>query len=414
MGMEMREMAGQDNANAPLLSGHAVHVAQQMTQLGEDIQQLLRLAQDVGSRTRHVREQLAELRQSGAVAPAREAALLAELQAVQRELQRFGDDLLKAQTEAQRLQNELPTADFQDAQERLQRVEIERVRLEREIEPLEKALGQKQGEAALRSDSYGKRKSQKTAALKGPVQESALAADAGTEVPAEIPGQPGRLAPGAQKQLGQIVQLVNQVVSSGKKGPSGKGNAWSSTPISSMTATLQSRWSGFIAQMNVEGWMDVNQLIQWVMREAYLSNTEDLKFYAHRVKFFTDLKKMIREELTKARTFQSQHQKFSGENSTLDQAYPMVDFVNKPNVMPDGSLSPQVPTARGETKEGRVLEEYIKGLEQTLNSVGDDAQLAQLDLQTVTQKQQQTLQTLSNLSKVLHETSMAIIRKIGS
>ena len=51
--------------------------------------------------------------------------------------------------------------------------------------------------------------------------------------------------------------------------------------------------------------------------------------------------------------------------------------------------------------------------EQKLSSAGDDAQLANIDLQNMLQKQQQTLQTISNVSKMLHDTGMAIIRKIG-
>jgi hypothetical protein len=64
-----------------------------------------------------------------------------------------------------------------------------------------------------------------------------------------------------------------------------------------------------------------------------------------------------------------------------------------------------------ETKE--ELENYIQGLEEQLNSVGDDSQLANVDLQNHLQKQQQVLQMMSNISKVLHDTAQAIIRKIG-
>ncbi len=51
--------------------------------------------------------------------------------------------------------------------------------------------------------------------------------------------------------------------------------------------------------------------------------------------------------------------------------------------------------------------------EEMLQTAGDDAQLANVDLQNMLQKQQQALQTLSNVSKMLHDTAMAIIRKIG-
>ena len=59
------------------------------------------------------------------------------------------------------------------------------------------------------------------------------------------------------------------------------------------------------------------------------------------------------------------------------------------------------------------LELAIRDWEARLNILGDDAQLANIDLQSVLQKQQQTLQTMSNVSKALHDTAMAIIRKIG-
>ncbi len=59
------------------------------------------------------------------------------------------------------------------------------------------------------------------------------------------------------------------------------------------------------------------------------------------------------------------------------------------------------------------LDAYIENLEEDLQQVGDDAQLANVDLQNMLQKQQQTMQMMSNISKQLHDTALAIIRKIG-
>ena len=61
----------------------------------------------------------------------------------------------------------------------------------------------------------------------------------------------------------------------------------------------------------------------------------------------------------------------------------------------------------------RNIDAEIVKWEQKLSTVGEDAQLANIDLQNALQKQQQVLQTLSNVSKMLHDTAMAIIRKIG-
>ena len=59
------------------------------------------------------------------------------------------------------------------------------------------------------------------------------------------------------------------------------------------------------------------------------------------------------------------------------------------------------------------METYKTNLEETLNTLGDDAQLANVDLQNWLQKQQQTLQMMSNISKALHDTAMSVIRKMG-
>jgi hypothetical protein len=79
-------------------------------------------------------------------------------------------------------------------------------------------------------------------------------------------------------------------------------------------------------------------------------------------------------------------------------------------VIKEGSTSVQLENAIFTKAE---LETYIKKFEEELNSVGDDAQLANVDLQNWLQKQQQTLQMMSNISKMLHDTAMSVIRKVG-
>jgi len=61
----------------------------------------------------------------------------------------------------------------------------------------------------------------------------------------------------------------------------------------------------------------------------------------------------------------------------------------------------------------KSLQTGLTVLEQKLQTVGDDAQLANIDLQNSLQKQQQTLQTMSNVSKMLHDTAMSVIRNMG-
>ncbi len=65
------------------------------------------------------------------------------------------------------------------------------------------------------------------------------------------------------------------------------------------------------------------------------------------------------------------------------------------------------------TASPEALESKIKELEEKLNTIGDDAQLANVDLQNILEKQQQMLQALSTISKLLYDTAMTVIRKIG-
>ena len=58
-------------------------------------------------------------------------------------------------------------------------------------------------------------------------------------------------------------------------------------------------------------------------------------------------------------------------------------------------------------------ENRLEDLAEQLSSMAHDAQLANIDLQNALQTQQQTLQTIANVQKMLHDTAMAIVRKIG-
>lgn len=126
--------------------------------------------------------------------------------------------------------------------------------------------------------------------------------------------------------------------------------------------------------------MDINALIQFVLREAYLENNMDLRFYADKVRFFNEQKDSIRSHLNDQKKSRLNCKRRNIKCSRNTQAN---------------------------------IEMEIEKWEQELSSIGDDAQLANIDLQNALQKQQQALQTISNVSKMLHDTAMAVIRKIN-
>jgi hypothetical protein len=169
---------------------------------------------------------------------------------------------------------------------------------------------------------------------------------------------------------------------------------------------------------------DVNALVQSVLRESYLQTTEDLRDYAEKVQFHNELKKRARAYLRALRDFRVAVCR-SARDRGIDIRQPDEDELSRlaeifkehtrpydaPDMGCEFSIPDMVP-AEG-VSELDQLEAEIKSWEEKLNSIGDDAQLANVDLQNMLQKQQQTLQMMSNISKMLHDTAMAVLRKLG-
>jgi len=64
------------------------------------------------------------------------------------------------------------------------------------------------------------------------------------------------------------------------------------------------------------------------------------------------------------------------------------------------------------SKKQKEIRNRISKLQEELNSAGEDTQLANMDLQNSLQRQQQTLQMMSNISKALHDSATSVIQNI--
>ncbi len=169
---------------------------------------------------------------------------------------------------------------------------------------------------------------------------------------------------------------------------------------------------------------DINALVPVVLRESYLEANEDLKAFADKIRRMNEMKRTIRKLLRELRGFRRTvitsareiRLDLCGEGEEVraklaelivKHAYPHdVDDTSYELCIPD-----RIPPA--DVQDLESLNDVIEQWEEELNTLGDDAQLANIDLQNILQKQQQTLQTMSNVSKILHDTVMAVIRKIG-
>jgi hypothetical protein len=169
---------------------------------------------------------------------------------------------------------------------------------------------------------------------------------------------------------------------------------------------------------------DPNALVQWVLRESYLQTTEDLRFYADKVRYFNKRKRTIRDYLNALRQLSTDVKSALREEGIDPCAGANIDptavakaiqshaheFVVDPDVR-DLCVPDHVPPSEVTSLQG--VEDEIRKWEERLNTIGDDAQLANVDLQNILQKQQQTLQMMSNISKMLYDTATSVIRKMG-
>ena len=87
-----------------------------------------------------------------------------------------------------------------------------------------------------------------------------------------------------------------------------------------LTSGLASRWSEFVGAVAFEkgALVDINSLVQAVLRDAYMENTKDLHFYAQKVRYFNEMKKLIRNHLTEMRDFQVKFTEFYNSLETDD------------------------------------------------------------------------------------------------
>jgi hypothetical protein len=170
--------------------------------------------------------------------------------------------------------------------------------------------------------------------------------------------------------------------------------------------------------------VDPNALVQEVLRESYLQTTEDLRLYAEKVRSLNESKKALRSYLAALRQFRANVMSAARERGvdvcrgdTNDLAILAELFAQHAHAYDVGDVEhglcipARVPLAGVDTVAR--LDAAIARWEERLASMGDDAQLANVDLQNVLQKQQQTLQMMSNISKMLYDSAMAVIRKIG-
>jgi len=163
---------------------------------------------------------------------------------------------------------------------------------------------------------------------------------------------------------------------------------------------VQGAWSTLVKN-NKD--INIDVAVNNILSEAKLEAQRNVDIARNRVQVTSMLKEQVSNEIKTARL-------------NLIQ----VDKTKEPVTMQVKTFNPGpgiqgkiIVNQTGSISTPDEITSYVNELEVQLNSIGDDAQLANIDLQNVLQKQQQLLQMLSNISKTLNDTALAIIRKIG-
>lgn len=131
---------------------------------------------------------------------------------------------------------------------------------------------------------------------------------------------------------------------------------------------VQPRWDELVRQSRPHA-ASLPLLVRAVLREAFHEANREVQVYIEKVLFYNDMTESVRREI----------ERIEGERSLSHEG------------------------------EGE-WDSYHKNLHGWLASIGDDAQLANEDLQKALERREQTLESLSSASIALHDAGMAIVR----
>jgi hypothetical protein len=155
------------------------------------------------------------------------------------------------------------------------------------------------------------------------------------------------------------------------------------------------KWKAMLVGTNDRN-LDINTLVQSVMRASYQQQEEELNTLKDKVQYNNEMKKKIRDEQDKARKaiITPGSSPMIRMNIAIGRGTPIIIFPQKSGIEQE-------------------RQDYLRYLKDKLNAVGDDAQMANTDLQNALQKQQQLVTMMSNIGKLLNDTAMDTVRKMG-
>lgn len=171
----------------------------------------------------------------------------------------------------------------------------------------------------------------------------------------------------------------------------------------------RSQWEGVVqayASGNDASGTDIHAMIQYVLREAYLEQVESQRDKAERVQYLNKQKKALHKHLAEMR-------KAARELSRrgVPPKIKLTVIASAPSPHRPGATEPQF-RWDSRTMDKVALDAYITNLRKRLSNSEDEAQLANIDLQKTVQKQQQMMDIMSNIAKMMNDTAKSVIHNM--
>lgn len=148
--------------------------------------------------------------------------------------------------------------------------------------------------------------------------------------------------------------------------------------------------------------VDIEAMVMWVLHASYLEQTEDLRAMADKVKYFNEAKKSIRDHLQQVKA-----EIAKAPSKAARITLPTVTVAKKRRTGKK-IVGPGKPKART-IAEWQV---YTSDLEQKLQTLGEDAQLANLELQAALDTKSEVAAKVSAVIKKYNDTAKAIVSNI--
>lgn len=171
-------------------------------------------------------------------------------------------------------------------------------------------------------------------------------------------------------------------------------------------AVAQAEWEQVVrsaAQRNAK--VDINAMVAYVLRQSYIETNQELKQRADRVRHFNEQKQAAREHAKALRRQKAELERSDDPTRTVTvRRLTLSDNYDDD----DRAVLEAPPTDMTVDSVADELQRVVV----LANTAEQNEELANIDLQDALQKQQQTLQTMSNVSKMLHDTAKAAINNI--